>query len=951
MIFYKSSVRVWPSLVALIFITLALTSVALSQSEIDWSRYEFSKTKSYEDPSSAAYIVKFLGKKAELNELGIKVLKKLDRSHFIVSQLSIEDTAIFGSVARANNLWKLGDKLYKRQGGTIFSSERLTITITEEMAFIKDMQQADINFSVFKKYKDVWKINLLEYVKVNKILLTPSILSINLTSNNVKEETPLRDFNYNVNQINLLRHEESQLNGAGQVVSLMEKSYDVQDMDFKGRHIESDLRPSEISEHSTEMATIVAGAGNSSFQGQGIAWGANLTSSDFSGTLPDNDSDYTDLGVSVQNHSYGTIPENFYGPEARAYDLSANSNPELLHVFSAGNNGLFTNENGTYSGIKETANLTGNFKMAKNILTVGGVDTVTIIVKDLSKGPAYDGRVKPELVAYSLTGSSSSAAIVSGIALLLQQGYRENHEVMPESALLKAVLINSADDVGPHGIDFLSGYGNVNAYRAWKTLSDGRFFSGHVGENEKVSFSISVPENAVNLKVSLVWNDPAADVNAATALVNDLDLQLIGVSSHYIYLPWVLSSAPNIDSLTLPAKRKVDRLNNVEQVSIANPEDRNYRIEVSGFSVESGEQPFFLAYEWDIINTFKWTFPSGSDNMPQDGEFQSFFRWQSTITNETGHLQYSIDQGVNWITIDDNVDLYRNHYSWKPPNYSGIARARMITSDNIFETDDFVISRPLAADVGFNCVDSLLLTWPKLDNATKYIVSSPGEKYLETVIESSDTVIVMNKLQFPQSDFTVTPVFDKKSGLRNLTFDYTLRGSGCYIMNFFTNLNSDIGVDLSLALGTTYQVGSVSFEKLANDRFVTLYKVDDPKTSEVFHTDTTAQDGLNVYRANVEFISGSNIYSRIDTVRFLKTTTAVLFPNPAERFNGLNILLKDFNGKDAFFHLFNSNGELLLVKKLESERDQVLLNSYRKGLYFYEIVSGNNRQTGRLMIK
>jgi hypothetical protein len=37
------------------------------------------------------------------------------------------------------------------------------------------------------------------------------------------------------------------------------------------------------------------------------------------------------------------------------------------------------------------------------------------------KGPAFDGRIKPEMVAFGIDGSSGAAALVSGVAILLQQ--------------------------------------------------------------------------------------------------------------------------------------------------------------------------------------------------------------------------------------------------------------------------------------------------------------------------------------------------------------------------------------------------------------------------------------------------------------------------------------------------------------------------------------------------
>src|SRR5206468_12866006 len=104
--------------------------------------------------------------------------------------------------------------------------------------------------------------------------------------------------------------------------------------------------------------------------------------------------------------------------------------------------------------------------MAKNMITVGHMDSLGVVLSLSSRGPAYDGRIKPELVAFAEDGSSGAAAIVSGIALTLQQAYKALHGADPSSALIKAILLNSADDVGSKGIDFISGYGAANAYKA-----------------------------------------------------------------------------------------------------------------------------------------------------------------------------------------------------------------------------------------------------------------------------------------------------------------------------------------------------------------------------------------------------------------------------------------------------------------------------------------------------
>src|SRR5690606_23945830 len=119
----------------------------------------------------------------------------------------------------------------------------------------------------------------------------------------------------------------------------------------------------------------------------------------------------------------------------------------------------------------------------------GAIDSFIQVPLLSSRGPAYDGRIKPELVAFGIDGSSGSAAVVSGIALMLQQAYKNlHHDSLPSSALVKAILINSADDTGPPHPDFISGYGNANAHKALQTISNGYLLQGAVTENEEIIF-------------------------------------------------------------------------------------------------------------------------------------------------------------------------------------------------------------------------------------------------------------------------------------------------------------------------------------------------------------------------------------------------------------------------------------------------------------------------------
>jgi hypothetical protein len=400
------------------------------------------------------------------------------------------------------------------------------------------------SFSVFKLVATAEEINTV-------FLPLPGIIFIEKGNRIPKEELQVGNLDLSVNKINLAHRNFPSVNGDGITVSVKENKPDTTDIDFKGRFLSTNLSSSTVSSHASIMSTMIAGAGNSWHLGKGAAWGSTISSSSFDVLLPDANNAYQQYNISVQNHSYGVGVENYYGADAAAYDASAISNGSLLHIFSSGNSGTSSASTGVYAGLNGFANLTGSFKMAKNILTVGATDSFSILAVLSSKGPAHDGRIKPELVAFGEDGSSGAAALASGTALLLQQLYKQVTGVLPPNSLVKAILINSADDVGNAEVDYKNGFGSLNTNNALKTLQANRFFAGSVSNSSSQSFTIIIPAGIKKIKATLVWNDPPAAPNATKALINDLDFELKEILSGQTWQPWVLNSFPNVDSLLI----------------------------------------------------------------------------------------------------------------------------------------------------------------------------------------------------------------------------------------------------------------------------------------------------------------------------------------------------------------------------------------------------------------
>jgi hypothetical protein len=782
----------------------------------------------------------------------------------------------------------------------------------------------------------------------NKLINNPLVQFVNEKATPT-EETSIYGFDNSVNKINTTHAYWPAINGKGISFSVKENLIDTVDIDFAGRYFPTSLASAFYTNtHSTIMATIIGGAGNSNYTAKGVAWGAGISSSSFASLLPDVDADYRQYSLSVQNHSYGTIAQNYYGAEALAYDVSANNNPSLLHVFSAGNKGLDIGT-GYYSGLAAVANLTGNFKMAKNILAVGAYTSNTQNVSILSsKGPAYDGRVKPELIALGEDGSSGAAALVSGTAVLLQHQYKTQTNTLPAAALVKAILINSADDVGNPGIDFSSGYGNLNAFKAMNILQHQQFFESNVSDKQQTSFFINIPPNIQQLKATLVWNDPAAIVNAPKALVNDLDLTITEQATNNTWQPWVLNSFANINSLqTLPIRAK-DSSNNTEQISINYPTAGVYTLQVSGYAVPSGSQNFSIAYQLDTLDTFVFTFPVQNDNLLSNSI--NTLRWQNTFdTTQPGTLEVNLNNN-SWQLITDQLQLGKGFYEWLAPNTTGICNFRITVGQQVFVSNPATISAAPIASVGFACADSFMIYWNKIPGIQYYQVYELGNQYLQPATLVADSFVIFKKINYPDLYYSVAPVVASSIvGAKANAINYTTQGVGCYIKTFLAD-GVNQTAELKLEIGTTYLVKYIVFEQWENSQFVALKTLDVVTGNNFYtYTDSSLTNGANKYRAKIVFESGAIIYSNIETVWNLAANQFFIYPNPVTIAQPLHVLSKDT--RYVSINIVDMCGRIILDQPLTNHHEQLYLPFWAKGVYFYIIYkSGVQQQQGTITV-
>lgn len=355
-------------------------------------------------------------------------------------------------------------------------------------------------------------------------------------------------------------------------------------------------------------------------------------------------------GARIHTNSWGNgNPSAFgdYDEMSQQVDEFMWNNPEFLVIFAAGNSGVDEDEDGRVDEGQVSSPGT-----AKNALTVGASENVVdklgiqkklgdlkdgklfpaLPLKDdtlsnnengiaafSSRGPTKDGRIKPDIVApgtnilslcsqvegasklwgsynkdYCFSGGTSMSTPLTAAAAAVAREYLVKKQKIerPSAALLKGVLVSSADDIfpgqyGDQGKDtgqeiltpapnVVEGFGRVNM----DTATNDDFFVKLVDNTKGVAgeenFEVEVPTTGLtSLKVTLVYTDAPGTPNASKALVNNLDLEVVADKSY----------------------KSDSSKDNFEQIVIRDLAKDTVTVRVLGKSVprgKDGKQPFAL---------------------------------------------------------------------------------------------------------------------------------------------------------------------------------------------------------------------------------------------------------------------------------------------------------------------------------------------------------------------
>jgi hypothetical protein len=215
--------------------------------------------------------------------------------------------------------------------------------------------------------------------------------------------------------------------GTGVIMGIADDGAIGPHIDFKGRLTQYTTNFALNNTHGDMVSGIALGAANLDPTKKGMAPGAYLhmySISNYPHIVPAV-ANYATLGTTITSTSYSQGNGGVYTADAATIDDQIRNNTMLMHVFSAGNAGTANHNYGAGAG---WGNITGGYKASKNVMAVANLRNTDQLENSSSRGPAKDGRIKPDLVALGVNVRSSGSASASTYAVITGTSQAAPHD-------------------------------------------------------------------------------------------------------------------------------------------------------------------------------------------------------------------------------------------------------------------------------------------------------------------------------------------------------------------------------------------------------------------------------------------------------------------------------------------------------------------------------------------
>ena len=347
-------------------------------------------------------------------------------------------------------------------------------------------------------------------------------------------------------------------------------------------------------------------------------------------------------GARVHTNSWGNDTNSTYDSFCAAVDTFAWTNEDHLVCFA------ITNQN----------RMVTHPDVAKNLLAVGSSGNGTSANTTCFSGgfgPTLDGRRKPEVYTpgcavvsagtaacntAALTGSSMACPSTTAAAALVRQYFMDGFypsgtktpadAFVPTGALLKAMLVNSANDMTG-----IASYPSAKEGWGKLTLDQGLPFPGDTERlfvvdvrkkdglqtGKTYTYKVPVISSNVPLRITLAYHDAPGLANAANPVVNDVDLIVVAPDT----TPYLGNAIDTNTGWSQPGGT-ADAKNNVERVLVAAPTPGVWTIKVTATNVPQGAQGFALCATGNVLasttfaaNIVYGTGKAGTNGVPAIG--------------------------------------------------------------------------------------------------------------------------------------------------------------------------------------------------------------------------------------------------------------------------------------------------------------------------------------------